>query len=329
MSFHASSWAKRQVTGSPNRKALLMVLAEYAGPHEWEPEDADGRHFCWPRQELLAGDTEMTDRSVRTHLAGLEEQGLIRRLARGGSGEGRQSDLIILAVDDDGPRPFPVDNPGDASVDDDVDNATGKDCRLGATGKSEQGNRKNGAGAPYIEPPKEPASTTKRGTRIPDDFTPDESMRSWYRDNIGAAVNGVLEHEKFMDYWRSRSGQIAVKKDWPAAWRNWMRSALERAPRDYRTTGGPKPAGPRFPTAAERSQMQRDEWAERAKAAEAWVEKQGGDPNDVKLVLSVMERMKTGELNGSASRTSGMYSEGDVIDGQIVPPREVTAGEDS
>lgn len=316
MSFHASSWAKRQVTGSPNRKALLMVLAEYSGPHEWEPEGADGRHFCWPRQDTLAHDTEMTDRSVRTHLAGLEEQGLIRRLARGGSGEGRRSDLIILAVGDDGPMPFPV----DTSVDDDVDNATGKDFREGATGKSEQGNRKNGAGAPYIEPPKEPARTTSRGTRLPEPFEVTEEMRAWYRENIGAAVNGVLEHEKFLDYWRSRTGQVAVKKDWIATWRNWMRTALERSSR--RPNGTQQSAAPRFQTAQERSAARLAEERDLLVRAEEIVEQQGGDPEDSSLVRPIFERLKAERANGSASRTQDMY-----IDGEVVTPREVTAGE--
>lgn len=153
-------------------------------------------------------------------------------------------------------------------------------------------------------------------------------MRAWYREKIGRAIDGQTEHEKFLDYWRSRTGQIAVKKDWPAAWRNWMRTALERSGRRP-TSGAPAGDGkPRFPTAMERQQQHREEFTRLAKEAEAWVEANGGNPEDGQLVLQVMERIKTERANGSATRTPGMYSDGkDVINGEVVGPKEVTAGE--
>jgi hypothetical protein len=75
------------------------------------------------------------------------------------------------------------------------------------------------------------SGTAKRGTRVPDDFQPDEKMRAWFRtEGIGAAgVDGRVEHERFMDFWRGKPGSGGVKLDWPATWRNWMRSAAERA----------------------------------------------------------------------------------------------------
>jgi hypothetical protein len=319
------AWAKRQTVGSSGRKLVLLVLADYATYREdIEPEGSDGRHFAWAGQRTLARDAEMTDRSVRTHLDALETAGLIRRVAQGGDGGGRRADLVILPVDDDGPRPFPVDEPVDPSVDDNVDNATGRTFREGATGNPEQGNRKNGAGAPYIEPPKEPAELNKRGTRLPDNFEVTDSMRSWYRENIGQAVDGLMEHEKFLDYWRSRTGQIAVKRDWPAAWRNWMREAMQRAGR--RASAPAAGTRPRFPTAQERSQMAREDFQKLALEAERWVEEHGGNPEDHKQVLAVMERMKA-ERKGSATRTHGMYSDGRVIDGEVAHSKEVTAGE--
>ena len=36
-------------------------------------------------------------------------------------------------------------------------------------------------------------------------------------------VNPFEEYKVFKDYWLSRTGQIAVKKDWIATWRNWIR----------------------------------------------------------------------------------------------------------
>lgn len=319
MSIAAMAWAKRQTAGSSGRKLVLLVLADYGTYREdLEPEGSDGRHFAWANQRTIARDAEMTDRSVRTHLEALEAAGLIRRYARGGEGEGRRADIIVLAVDDDGPRPF-TDHPVDTSVDDNVDNATGRNCREGATGKSEQGNRKNGAGRPYIEPPEEQAEGTKRGTRLPEPFEVTDEMAAWYRENIGGAVNGRMEHEKFVDYWRSRTGQIAVKKNWPATWRNWMRSALERSGR--RPNGAQRPT-PRFQTAQERSAARLAEERDLLVRAEEIVEQEGGDPENSAQVNLVYERLKAQRAEGSASRTSDMY-----IEGEIVTPREVTAGE--
>lgn len=75
------------------------------------------------------------------------------------------------------------------------------------------------------------APTTK-ATRVPEDFQPDESMRAWFvAEQLGQAIDGRIEHEKFMDYWRATPGVKGRKADWRATWRNWMRTAAERAPR--------------------------------------------------------------------------------------------------
>lgn len=76
---------------------------------------------------------------------------------------------------------------------------------------------------------KEPA-VPKKGTRISDDFEPDQD----YAVEAGLRPERVLiEVAKFKDYWRATAGQKGVKLDWPATWRNWVRSALDRQ-------GGPR-----------------------------------------------------------------------------------------
>jgi hypothetical protein len=74
------------------------------------------------------------------------------------------------------------------------------------------------------------SSTTKRGTRVPDDFQPTDEMKAWFAaEGLQRLIQGRVEHEKFMDYWRSAPGAKGVKLDWPATWRNWMRTAAERS----------------------------------------------------------------------------------------------------
>jgi len=73
-----------------------------------------------------------------------------------------------------------------------------------------------------------PAARSHRGTRIPDDFSPD----------IEAAVaDGVQRQDaerqaaNFCDYWRAKPGKEGLKLDWPATWRVWYRRNITQAPR--------------------------------------------------------------------------------------------------
>lgn len=72
--------------------------------------------------------------------------------------------------------------------------------------------------------------TTSRGTRIPADFAITPEMATWARTET-PTVDTRLELAKFIDYWRSATGQRATKRDWEATWRNWLRRAADSQPR--------------------------------------------------------------------------------------------------
>lgn len=73
-------------------------------------------------------------------------------------------------------------------------------------------------------------AATKRGTRLPDDWYPDEHLKQWFRDQpFARTINPVQETEKFRNYWHSTPGQRGTKLDWPKTWMNWMITASERA----------------------------------------------------------------------------------------------------
>lgn len=78
------------------------------------------------------------------------------------------------------------------------------------------------------------SSGAARGARIPDDFAVTPEMVTWARANV-PHVDGRRETERFIDHWHQASGRTASKRDWIAAWRNWMREADDRLGR----TGGP------------------------------------------------------------------------------------------
>lgn len=87
MSNDAVNLVKKHRVGSPARKSVLLVLADYA--------DTDWSTFAG--QERLAAETELGVRTVRRALAELEEAGLIIRRARHNRrGRGRTSDFTTL-----------------------------------------------------------------------------------------------------------------------------------------------------------------------------------------------------------------------------------------
>lgn len=76
--------------------------------------------------------------------------------------------------------------------------------------------------------PLAPARTAaKRGTRIPEDFTVTPEMVTWAVTEC-PGVDGRAETQKFINYWRSKTGKDATKLDWPATWRNWLLNARDR-----------------------------------------------------------------------------------------------------
>jgi hypothetical protein len=97
---------------------------------------------------------------------------------------------------------------------------------------------KGASGAPgtVLEPSENKTSSKssnerKRGTRIPEDFKVTPEMHNWAKEHV-PELGGLRETEKFINYWRAKTGAGATKLDWPATWRNWMLTAAERlAPR--------------------------------------------------------------------------------------------------
>ena len=56
-------------------------------------------------------------------------------------------------------------------------------------------------------------------------------MAEWARENVPELIRqgrGKRETDKFINYWRAKSGKDATKLDWVATWRNWMLNAEER-----------------------------------------------------------------------------------------------------
>lgn len=66
------------------------------------------------------------------------------------------------------------------------------------------------------------AAPSPRGSRIPDGF-PDADALAW-AGGERPDLDVRLTAEKFRDYWRGVPGTRGSKADWPATWRNFVRS---------------------------------------------------------------------------------------------------------
>lgn len=94
-----------------------------------------------------------------------------------------------------------------------------------------------------IESKKDKDSVSKkdymRGSRIDPLWAP--SMEDTvFAKGLGMESSSIdLEAAKFRDYWTAKAGSSAVKRDWPATWRNWVRNNTKGAPTNgHKSTNG-------------------------------------------------------------------------------------------
>ncbi len=66
----------------------------------------------------------------------------------------------------------------------------------------------------------------KKGSRLPDDWRLPRAWGEWALAEKLPEADIRAEADKFRDYWHGESGSRAVKTDWQAVWRNWVRKAV-------------------------------------------------------------------------------------------------------
>lgn len=240
MSFETLLWVRTQRTGNVASRSVLRVLADHAGQD----------HSCYLRTRTIAAETDLSEAGVRKALARLIEAGMIRIYERYKNDGARISNRYQLLVEGaDTPAPDAEDWAGErippiSEVEDPRQDVEGDP-------------RSDGEGFPSKEtcssetPIVKGTARPKTATRIPDDFPVTEHMKDWFAaEKLHEAIaNPRAEHEKFCDYWRSIPGARGRKLDWFATWRNWMRTAAERAPRRPGTALAPTSGAPYQPAA--------------------------------------------------------------------------------
>lgn len=85
------------------------------------------------------------------------------------------------------------------------------------------------------------ARTTRRGTRLPEDWV---LPKSWGEEALAdyhvSASDVRLEAAKFKNYWTAKTGRDATKANWEATWRNWCLNCKSWR---RRINSDPHPAG--------------------------------------------------------------------------------------
>ena len=93
--------------------------------------------------------------------------------------------------------------------------------------------------------PSRTINTTKRATRLPDDFEVPNDWITWaIAERQWAEADARTEAASFCDFWQAKGGSAAAKLDWFKTWRNWVRNSRRQngSAKPIDTRGGAPPS---------------------------------------------------------------------------------------
>lgn len=210
MSNAAITWAWQQKV-TPSEKLVLVALADFAHPDT---------NICWPGQNSIAKMTGQGKRSVVRCMRALEDKGFISRERRHRDDGSRSSDVYTLII-----QGATVAHSAKPKCQNDrakVPNTTNLGARVAPHEPLEEP-KEEPLDSARAETQPLPSKKTKNGTRLSEDWTLPFEWREWAALER-PDVDVDLEGEKFRDYWIAKAGKAAVKRDWFATWRNWIRN---------------------------------------------------------------------------------------------------------
>lgn len=190
---------------SSSEKLVLLALANFA----------NDKMECWPSQERIAADTELSERTVWAALNRLEALGMLSRERRNRADGTRSTDRFTLHFSLT-IKSEPLANPA---------KTTRKSCESQSQSLQEPVATVATLTTfePSIEEPSEEPSLA-RASRLPDEWAPPPADFLFALERLGADL-AAEELAKFRDYWRGVPGAKGRKLDWPATYRNWIRKA--------------------------------------------------------------------------------------------------------
>jgi len=251
VSVKVMAWVWEHSHSRLSARLVLLAIADHA--------NGDGID-AFPSNPQLMMKTGLSERAVRCAVAELVDLGELHVSV--GGGRGNPNRYRVLMPDRSAEAPAAQSNPADIApyVDGNPADKTPYSVNPAElTPYSTQETGQNPSTNPAESAPgtkRQPRATTKhspsgsaapapartrtrtRGTRIPPGFALDEDMRAWaYADATQARssppdptafMDWLDRHtEQFRDHWTGKDGSNAVKLDWTATWRNWIRKEID------------------------------------------------------------------------------------------------------
>jgi hypothetical protein len=253
VSIEALNWAKRQTVGCPGRKAVLVSLADRA----------DEGWSCFPSIQLVATETELSERSVQRHVHRLASDGMIHVEARPGRrsrytlAPGVTPDMLT-PVTPDMLTPVTPDTVTGATVSpltkppvtpDKNDISPTPPIKLNPQREPKESTplsvppRRSTREFALTPPPT--ADPDKRGRQLTADWRPPLELRRAMKAELGITDEEIDAHvREFVDYWTGVPGSRGKKLSWDGAFRNRLREQdrLGRLRRRTPSRGGGTPA---------------------------------------------------------------------------------------
>jgi hypothetical protein len=237
VSFRVSQWVWTSSRSQSTQRLVLLAIADRA---------ADDGTQAYPSTETLTKMTGLSERAVRTAVTALVGLGELKVEYKAGPKGCNRYAVVMDPVASAGSDPEPdAGNPAGAATSSETRHDVHPAPSAGGTRQDRPGTRHETTVDPAPAAPElsensptqsvEPSVVrakrgTRIGTRIPDDFRVTPEMVAWARATV-PTVDGKRQTEMFINHWRAASGRTAVKRDWPATWRNWMLRAVDFAPR--------------------------------------------------------------------------------------------------
>lgn len=209
MSNEAITAVRKSAIAPSGRKFVLFALADYA----------DESWSCFPSIEMIAEFTGQGEKTIRDHLDALEADGILAR-ERMRYDDGRLGRYRYFIQR----RNLPV-----AKI------ARGEKHQEPPAKISKTTGENRRTITPIRTPivtPRESAREKSRGSRLSEDWHLPREWGEWAMVEEGMDELQIRrEADRFRDYWLGKSGAAARKADWQATWRNWIRRAMETAPK--------------------------------------------------------------------------------------------------
>lgn len=168
-----------------------------------------GLGAIYPSQATIAEESGLSERTVRTMLGHLEAVGVVQRERRNLPGSKRATDAYTLHPNGSANLAAGLAGRSDLAAD------------LPASGGVSGGNEAHAAPPIEVDNQEVERGPRDRGSRIPDPFVVTSEMWAWAAEKA-PLVDARRATEMFVNYWRSKTGRDATKREWVRTWQNWL-----------------------------------------------------------------------------------------------------------